>query len=536
MQDCWEILLDHPLSYALTATTDVPVVYLQQFWRIVSKLLVENIDNPFVALVNIKTIEVFMNKVGCQGVVDKIHIPLRPYLRVLQYTTGDVRIQGMLIPNAFLTEEIRATDDFKEYQTVFMKVDVIMNQQQPVVSTQRTHRSTPRAHRTPTLTLSPQEKKRKQSARKSSSPHKSLKITIRQQKVVKENKDDDDSENRLEPESHKEKLEYIDDDDEKGVEKVDKAEGGEMGILEARTEETQTTIPTPPRSYRTNMERKCVRTKQFWKNKQVNQVLHLGVSQLAEQATEELIENNLKPCIAAVIIEDRDAFRSEVPDLVSQEFNAHAPKIIEDHFKNYEVLKRKFEMSSTSNTSCRDDNIHSHHDDHQEDDAPPEGEKRVKRQKASKSSKSAREETVIDEDEVILEDETPELITELQDVDIRIPIIFDYERTRATLNDALSNQLKNAEKYAYHLEQTMNFMENQIVWESRQEDIRRPVPKPLVFFGPQRNPNKPPRYLYNKDMFFLKYGNTEEKKYIMSLHKIHAEHFLEVDLEEKMNR
>ncbi|GJU28762.1 hypothetical protein Tco_1167383 [Tanacetum coccineum] len=308
-----------------------------------------------------------------------------------------------------------------------------------------------------------------------------------------------------------------------------------------------------------NMEQKCVTTKQFWKtHKQVNQVLHQGVSQLAEKATEDLIENNLKSCIAAKIIEDHDAFRSEVPDLVSQEFNAQAPKIIEELFQNYvqsnviqvhptttistettssadlqqlyfkmkrslqdrandptlwEVLKRKFEKSSTSNISCRDDDIHSHHDDHQEDDAPPEGEKRVKRHKASKSSKSARgssskhsakdsityvskqqqqqewdawvEETVIDEDEVILEDETLKLITELQDVDKRVLTIFDYERMKATLNDALSNQFKNAEEYAYYLEQTTNFMENQIVWESRQEDIRRPVPRPLIFFGPQ---------------------------------------------------
>ncbi|GJW86617.1 hypothetical protein Tco_0161957 [Tanacetum coccineum] len=122
----------------------------------------------------------------------------------------------------------------------------------------------------------------------------------------------------------------------------------------------------------------------------------------------------------------------------------------------WEVLKRKFEKSLTSNTSCRDDDIHSHHDDHQEDDAPPKGEKRVKRHKASKSSKSAKgssskhstkdfttyvskqqqqqqewdawvEETVIDEYEVISKDETPELITELQDVDKRVPTIFDYD-------------------------------------------------------------------------------------------------------------
>ncbi|GKF35837.1 hypothetical protein Tco_0112595 [Tanacetum coccineum] len=36
----------------------------------------------------------------------------------------------------------------------------------------------------------------------------------------------------------------------------------------------------------------------------------------------------------------------------------------------WEVLKRKFKKSFTFNTSCRDDDIHSHHDDHQEDDAP----------------------------------------------------------------------------------------------------------------------------------------------------------------------
>ncbi|GKC28649.1 hypothetical protein Tco_1035943 [Tanacetum coccineum] len=32
-----QILLDHPLSYALTATADVSVVYLQQFWKTVRK-------------------------------------------------------------------------------------------------------------------------------------------------------------------------------------------------------------------------------------------------------------------------------------------------------------------------------------------------------------------------------------------------------------------------------------------------------------------------------------------------------------------
>nr|GEU73279.1 putative reverse transcriptase domain-containing protein [Tanacetum cinerariifolium] len=71
----------------------------------------------------------------------------------------------MLISDALLTEEICATDDYKNYEMVFVNIVVLMNQQQLVVSTQGTHRSTPRAHRTPTLTdASPQGKKRKQSA------------------------------------------------------------------------------------------------------------------------------------------------------------------------------------------------------------------------------------------------------------------------------------------------------------------------------------------------------------------------------------
>ncbi|GKB40944.1 hypothetical protein Tco_0885886 [Tanacetum coccineum] len=140
------------------------------------------------------------------------------------------------------------------------------------------------------------------------------------------------------------------------------------------------------------------------------------------------------------------------------------------------------------------------------------------------------EETIIDEDEVIPEDETPELITEFQNVDKRVPTIFDRARMEATLNDMLSNQFRNAEEYAYHVEQATNFMENHIVWESRQEDIRQST-KPLIFYGPQRNPNEPPRYLYNKELFFLKNGNTKGKKYILSLHKIHAESFPEANFD-----
>ncbi|GJZ15273.1 hypothetical protein Tco_0550950 [Tanacetum coccineum] len=106
----------------------------------------------------------------------------------------------------------------------------------------------------------------------------------------------------------------------------------------------------------------------------------------------------------------------------------------------------------------------------------------------------------------------------------------------AVLRDMMSNQFRDAEEYAYHLEQSKNYMENQIVWESRQEDIRRSKPYAHVFYGPQRNLNEPPRYLYNKDLFFLMYGNSKVRKYVLLLHKIHIFPFPKEDLEENMNR
>ncbi|GKC91727.1 hypothetical protein Tco_1152376, partial [Tanacetum coccineum] len=51
---------------------------------------------------------------------------------------------------------------------------------------------------------------------------------------------------QIEPESHKENPKFVDDGDDKAEEK----QNDDMGILEIRNEEMQTTIPTPPSSPR----------------------------------------------------------------------------------------------------------------------------------------------------------------------------------------------------------------------------------------------------------------------------------------------
>ncbi|GJS60263.1 probable LRR receptor-like serine/threonine-protein kinase [Tanacetum coccineum] len=252
------ILLDHYLSHALTITVDVPTVYLQQFWRAMGKvpdtedtikfmldtqqftytvdmfrdtlhLPVETPENPFVAPANINTIEIFMNRVGYQGVVDKVSAfytknlaqPWQTIFKVFNRclttrTSGhdktNIKILQLFhvvlnqtyvdyaallwwdfMNNVFqkkesiqleeyyhsIKDDVPLTDDFKEYEMVFMKLAIPINQPQPVVSTQGTNRNTPRAPRTPTVSASPQEtKKRKQTVGESSS----RRITIKRKK------------------------------------------------------------------------------------------------------------------------------------------------------------------------------------------------------------------------------------------------------------------------------------------------------------------------------------------------------------------
>nr|GEY94479.1 hypothetical protein [Tanacetum cinerariifolium] len=126
-------LLDHPLCYALTATADVPAVYLQQFWQTVHKKK-NVIQYPrFIKLIIADLMEKYPSipqriDEYCNSIKDDT--PL-----VSVYSIGNVLFRGIRISDAFINAEIHATNDNKEYDTVFVRVDIPMNKPQPVVST-----------------------------------------------------------------------------------------------------------------------------------------------------------------------------------------------------------------------------------------------------------------------------------------------------------------------------------------------------------------------------------------------------------------
>ncbi|GJT40053.1 putative nucleotidyltransferase, ribonuclease H [Tanacetum coccineum] len=143
-------------------------------------------------------------------------------------------------------------------------------------------------------------------------------------------------------------------------------------------------------------------------------ILREIVPQLAERATNDLIESNLKPIVADTIIQERDAFQAE----------HDAPPEGEKRVKRHKTSKSsKFVSGSSSKQSAKDSTTYVSKQQHQQQEWD-----------------AWEEETVIDKDEVIPEDETPELITEFHNVDKCVPTIFDRARMEATLNDMLNNQ------------------------------------------------------------------------------------------------
>nr|GEZ05860.1 hypothetical protein [Tanacetum cinerariifolium] len=186
------------------------ITYDVDMFRDTLQLPVETHGHLFIKPADLKFTQRFLKIVGYERIVDKrldenYHSIKDDIPFVSIYTTWN-DIRGMLIPNEFLTDDICATIEYKE-----------------------THRVT----RLP-MPAAIEKKKRKQVARESSTPRKSLKITIKQKKssttLISPSSDDrergeideatllifhdeEDTGTRIEPESPKEHPETVYDDD-----------------------------------------------------------------------------------------------------------------------------------------------------------------------------------------------------------------------------------------------------------------------------------------------------------------------------------
>ncbi|GJR36798.1 hypothetical protein Tco_1212482 [Tanacetum coccineum] len=207
--------------------------------------------------------------------------------------------------------------------------------------------------------------------------------------------DNDDSGNRLEPESHKANPEVVDDDDvDDNVDKVKKNDDveekkedmnddnddhvdhtlvrGEVSDKTLSKELTTNVSPTPDTTSKDpNMSQHTSSTSKILPGSVAELSRHR--SQLREQLSNIFITKEYFQAISRMVNDavkkDREIFADVVPELVLKEFATHAPKIIEELFKHHmknkvlnvhptDILKKKFEKSSVSASSGKVHDAH----------------------------------------------------------------------------------------------------------------------------------------------------------------------------------
>nr|GEW59392.1 hypothetical protein [Tanacetum cinerariifolium] len=132
------------------------------------------------------------------------------------------------------------------------------------------------------------------------------------------------------------------------------------------------------------------------------------------------------------------------------------------------------------------------------------------------------EETVIDEDDVISKDETLDLITELQNLNKYVLTMFDRARMKAILNDMLSNQFKNAEEYAYHLEQATNFIKESDSLGKQTRGYKTSSTKTSHIIWSTKESNEPPRLVLSLTKQKVNYRETMLMNSLITFIKSHV--------------
>ncbi|GJU92606.1 hypothetical protein Tco_1317362 [Tanacetum coccineum] len=119
-----------------------------------------------------------------------------------------------------------------------------------------------------------------------------------------------------------------------------------------------------------------------------------------------------------------------------------------------------------------------------------------------------------------------------------ISLTINEAKLKKMADEMLRQRCTSGDEHQYHIDQMKNFLQSDIVWESRKEILDSPHPRkatPLVL-SCQRNPDAPALSLINQDLLYLKKGNSGPEKIVLSLHKFPAVIFNDDDIEERTSR
>ncbi|GJV63189.1 hypothetical protein Tco_1474017 [Tanacetum coccineum] len=273
--------------------------------------------------------------------------------------------------------------------------------------------------------------------------------------------------------------------------------------------------------------------------------------------------------IAKAILQERGNIQAEISSQIQKAIDHHIPSQVDASVRNnpqlqqqdiaiWLALQMKFENLQVPQTTCRPSAVRPRDQDDPHDDAHPEGENSAKRQKTSEyeayvsgesSSGQVNEEergpstlgNQEQEDDYDFwtdsyasdDDEIPTKQVS-QDIMEEVSLTIDEAKLKKMADEMLRQRCTSGDEHQYHIDQMKNFLQSDIVWESRKEILVSPHPRkttPLVQ-SCQRDPEAPALSLINQDLLYLKKGSSGPEKIVLSLHKFPAIIFNDDDIEE----
>ncbi|GKE56757.1 hypothetical protein Tco_1495942, partial [Tanacetum coccineum] len=236
--------------------------------------------------------------------------------------------------------------------------------------------------------------------------------------------------------------------------------------------------------------------------------------------------------------------QSQTPSVPEQQYQLYLsmkndPQLQQQDIAIWLALRMKFGSLQVPQTTCRTSVIHPRDQDDPYDDAHPERENRAKWQKTSEyeayvfgESSSGQTETYASDDDEI---PTKQM---LQDIMEEISLTIDEAKLKKMVDEMLRQRCTSGDEHQYHIDQMKNFLQSDIVWESRKEILVSLHPQkttPLVQ-SCQRDPEAPALSLINQDLLYLKKGSSRPNKIVLSLHKFPTIIFNDDDIKERTSR
>ncbi|GKE84136.1 hypothetical protein Tco_1557878, partial [Tanacetum coccineum] len=135
------------------------------------------------------------------------------------------------------------------------------------------------------------------------------------------------------------------------------------------------------------------------------------------------------------------------------------------------ALRMKFEQTQVQQTPCTPSAVRTRDQDDPHDDVHLEGENSAKRQKTSEYEAYVSGESSSGQDNV--EEPGPSTLVS-QDIMEEIPLTIDEAKLKKMADEMLRQRCTSGDEHQYHIDQMKNFLQSDIVWESRKEILKEP--------------------------------------------------------------